>query len=135
MQYWLVKTEPDVYSFEQLTAEKTTAWDGVRNYAARNHLQSMKKGDTAIVYHTGDERCAVGLATVVKEAYPDPTADNDAWVCVDLKAGKALKKPVSLDSIKADDILCNSLLVRIGRLSVVPLTQEEYARFLMLAGM
>ncbi len=133
MNYWLVKTEPDVYSWDMFVADRTTHWDGVRNYAARNHMQAMKKGDVVVFYHTGDERQAVGLATVVKEAYQDPTTDEQAWVCVDLKAGKKLKQPITLAQIKADPILRNTALVRIGRLSVLPLTEQEYLQFISLS--
>jgi len=131
---WLVKTEPDVYSWDTFVKDKTTFWDGVRNYAARNHLQAMRKGDVVVFYHTGDERCAVGLATVVKESYQDPTTDETAWVCVDLKAGKKFKRQVGLDEIKNDAALKNSPLIKIGRLSVLPLTDKEFSALLTLAG-
>ena len=126
MNYWLVKTEPTVYHWDTFVKDKSTRWDGIRNYAARNHMQAMKKADLVVFYHTGDERCAVGTATVLKESYPDPTADDAAWVCVDLKAGKKFKKPVSLDVIKNHALLKNTALVRIGRLSVLPLTEKEF---------
>lgn len=134
MKYWLVKTEPEVYSWDTFAKDKTTFWDGVRNYAARNHMQAMKKGDTVVFYHTGDERCAVGLATVVKEAYQDPTTDEVAWVCVDLKAGKKLKRAVPLDEIKKNAALKESPLIKIGRLSVLPLTDKEFSALTTLAG-
>jgi predicted RNA-binding protein with PUA-like domain len=133
MNYWLVKSEPDVYGWDTFVADKKTYWDGVRNYAARNHLQAMRKGDVVVYYHSGDERQAVGLATVVKEAYQDPTTDETAWVCVDLKAGKKLKRPVTLAEIKADAILRNTALVRIGRLSVLPLTEQEYRQLITVS--
>jgi predicted RNA-binding protein with PUA-like domain len=133
MQYWLVKTEPDVYAWDDFVKDKQTVWDGVRNYAARNHMQAMKKADKVIFYHTGDERRAVGLATVVKEAYPDPTTDDDRWTCVDLKAGKPFKKSVSLEQVRTDAILVHTALVRIGRLSVLPLTETEFNRFIELS--
>lgn len=133
MNYWLVKTEPEVYSWEMFVADKTTAWDGVRNYAARNHMQAMKKNDVVVFYHTGGERRAVGTATVVKEAYQDPTTQEPAWVCVDLKVAKKLKNPVSLDAVKADDILKQTRLVTIGRLSVLPLTEKEFERLVHLS--
>lgn len=133
MNYWLVKTEPDVYGWDVFVTDKETFWDGVRNYAARNHLQAMKKGDVVVFYHTGDERCAVGLATVSKEAYQDPTTEDAAWVCVDLKVKKKLKQPVTLQQVKSDTILQNTALVRIGRLSVLPLTESEFQQLLTLA--
>lgn len=133
MNYWLIKTEPDVYSWDDFVNDKQTFWDGVRNYAARNHMQAMKKNDVAVFYHTGDERMAVGLATVVKEAYQDPTTTDPAWVCVDLKAKRKLKHPVTLATIKNNAILQNTALVRIGRLSVLPLTEAEFEALLLLS--
>ena len=134
MKYWLVKTEPDVYSWDTFAADRSTSWDGIRNYAARNHMRNMAKGDTVIFYHTGEERRAVGLATVLRTAYPDPTADDDTWSCVDLKAGRRFKTPVTLEQVKSDPVLKNTALVKIGRLSVLPLTSEEFDRFVSLAG-
>lgn len=133
MNYWLVKTEPDVYSWDDFVADKKTYWDGVRNYAARNHMQAMSKGDVVVFYHTGTERRAVGLATVAKTAYQDPTTDEAAWVCVDLQAGKKLKRSVGLDEIKIHPLLRNTALVKIGRLSVLPLTEEEYQSLIKLS--
>ncbi len=124
--YWLVKTEPDVYGWATFVADGTTFWDGVRNYQARNNMQAMKKGDVVVFYHTGDERRCMGTCTVVREAYQDPTTDEVAWVAVDLKVGKAFKTPVTLDAIKATPSLAGIALVKQGRLSVVPLTGEEY---------
>lgn len=126
MQYWLVKTEPDVYSWEQFLSDGTTFWDGVRNYEARNNMRAMKKGDTVIFYHTGDERQAMGLAKVVKEAYPDPTADDDTWACVDLAVGKPLKAPFTLAQAKDSPLLRESALVKKGRISVISLTKAEF---------
>src|SRR5258705_5234924 len=100
MSYWLVKSEPDAYSWEQLEKDKQTQWTGVRNYAARLHLKSMKKGDEVLFYHSNEGLDIVGIAKVTKEAYQDPTTNETAWVAVDLKPYKKLKKPVSLDSIK-----------------------------------
>lgn len=126
MNYWLVKSEPFVYSFDQLQKDKQTTWDGVRNYAARLHLRAMKKGDEVLFYHSMDGLEIVGIAKVAKEAYPDPTAEGDTWSAVDLKYYKKLKKPVPLAVIKKDKRLKNMALVRIGRLSVQPVTEKEW---------
>jgi len=134
MAYWLVKSEPDAYSWEQLEKDKQTVWSGVRNYAARLHLRAMKKGDQVLFYHSNEGLNIVGIAKVVKEAYPDPTADDDTWSAVDIKAFKQLKKPVSRDDIKADKRLANMALVRLGRLSVQPVTDEEWAIVMAMAG-
>ncbi|MGN6490924.1 MAG: EVE domain-containing protein [Agriterribacter sp.] len=134
MSYWLVKSEPFKYSFDQLEKDKQTFWDGVRNYAARNHLKAMKKGDEVFFYHSNEGLEIVGIAKVAKEHYPDPTADDDTWVVVDLKPHKRLKKPVSLEQIKADKRLADMALVRLGRLSVQPVTEKEWKIVLELAG-
>lgn len=134
MSYWLVKSEPSTYSWEQLEKDKQTRWDGVRNYAARNHLKAMKKGDEVLYYHSNEGLEIVGIAKVAKEHYPDPTTDDDTWVVVDLKPYKKLKKPVSLDTIKKDKRLADMALVRIGRLSVQPVTEKEWAVIMELAG-
>jgi predicted RNA-binding protein with PUA-like domain len=126
MNYWLVKSEPSVYSWEKFLEEKKTFWDGVRNYAARNHLKSMKKGDHVLWYHSNEGLAVVGIAKVAKEAYQDPTTDDAAWVAVDLVPHKTLKKPVTLTQIKADKKLKDIYLVRQGRLSVMPLKKEEF---------
>lgn len=126
MQYWLVKSEPEVYSWEQFQRDKRTFWDGVRNYQARNNMQAMAKGDQVIFYHSSDVKAAVGIAEVVKTAYPDPTTDDPAWVVVDLKPVRPLKKPVTLAEIKAMPAMNNVALVRQARLSVLPLTQPEF---------
>jgi len=126
MAYWLVKSEPAKYSWEQFEKDKQTFWDGVRNYAARNHLKSMKKGDQVLFYHSNEGLEIVGIAKVAKEAYQDPTTDDEAWVVVDLKPFKRLKKPVSLEQIKADKRLSKMALVRLGRLSVQPVTENEW---------
>jgi predicted RNA-binding protein with PUA-like domain len=142
-QYWLVKTEPSTFSFDDLVAspKKTSHWDGVRNYAARNHLRSMKNGDLVLVYHSSVVPSAiVGVAEVVREAYPDPTAldpkdphfdpkskaADPTWVMVDLRAVEALKRPVTLDEVKKTKGLEKMALVRLGRLSVQPVTPAEY---------
>ncbi len=135
MAYWLVKSEPFKYSWEQFEKDKQTFWDGVRNYAARNHLRSMKKGDEVLFYHSNEGLEIVGIAKVAKEAYQDPTTDETAWVVVDLKPYKKLKKPVSLDTIKKDKRLSNMALVRIARLSVQPVSDEEFQVIMELGGM
>ncbi|MGZ3845514.1 MAG: EVE domain-containing protein [Flavisolibacter sp.] len=134
MAYWLVKSEPSVYGWEQLEKDKQTDWTGVRNYAARIHLRAMKKGDPVFFYHSNEGLEIVGIAKVAKEAYQDPTTEDEAWVCVDIKPFKKLKKPVSLDTIKKEKRLKDMALVRIGRLSVQPVTEEEYKTILELAG-
>jgi predicted RNA-binding protein with PUA-like domain len=126
MAYWLVKSEPSAYSWDQLEKDKQTVWSGVRNYAARLHLRAMKKGDEVLFYHSNEGTEIVGIAKVVKEQYQDPTTEDEAWIAVDIKAYKRLKKPVSLASIKADKRLAGMALVRIGRLSVQPVTDEEW---------
>ncbi|NII26860.1 EVE domain-containing protein [Pseudoflavitalea sp. X16] len=134
MAYWLVKSEPFKYSWEQFEKDKQTYWDGVRNYAARNFMKEMKKGDQVFYYHSNEGLEIVGIAKVVKEFYQDPTTDEDAWVVVDLAPYKKLKKPVSLAQIKADKRLANMALVRLGRLSVGPVTSEEWKAVMELAG-
>ena len=134
MSYWLVKSEPSVYSWDQLVKDKQTDWTGVRNYAARNHLKAMKKDDEVLFYHSNEGLEIVGIAKVAKEAYQDPTTDDEAWVCVDLKPQKKLKKPVSLDTIKKEKRLKDMALVRIGRLSVQPVTDKEHDVIMELAG-
>jgi predicted RNA-binding protein with PUA-like domain len=126
MNYWLVKQDPANYPFEQFQKEKKTDWTGVRNYQARNFLRDMNKDDEVLFYHSGDEKAVVGFATVSKSAFPDPTADDDAWIAVELKAGKRLAEPVTLAQIKAAPKLKDILLVRNGRISVMSLTKSEY---------
>lgn len=133
MAYWLVKSEPFKYSWEQFEKDGQTFWDGVRNYAARNNLKAMKKGDEVFWYHSNEGLEIVGIAKVIKEAYQDPTTDEEAWVAVDLKPYKKLKKPVGLAQIKTDKRLANMALVRLGRLSVQPVTDEEYKIIMELA--
>lgn len=124
MNYWLVKTEPDSYSWNDLVKDKKTVWDGVRNFQARSHMKKMEKGDIVFIYHTGDEKAIVGQAQVTKSAYPDP---KDAeWTVVELSPGKALKKAVTLAQIKADKRLSDMVLVRASRLSVQPVKSSEY---------
>ena len=132
--YWLVKSEPSVYGWEQLVKDKQTAWTGVRNYAARLHLNSMKKGDAVLFYHSNEGTDIVGIAKVVKESYQDPTTDDERWVAVDIKAHKKIKTPVTLTQIKADKRLAEMALVRIGRLSVQPVSEKEWKIIMELAG-
>ena len=134
MAYWLVKSEPFKYSWDQLVKDKQTHWDGVRNYAARNFLKEMKKGDEVLFYHSNEGLEIVGIAKVAKEHYPDPTTDEDAWVVVDLKPYKKLNNTVTLKTIKSDERLKNMALLRLSRLSVTPVTAEEWAVIMELAG-
>ncbi len=134
MSYWLVKSEPFKYSWDQFVKDKQTFWDGVRNYGARNNLRSMKKGDLVLFYHSNEGVELVGIAKVVKESYPDPTTEDPAWVVVDLKPVKKLKNPVPLSKIKNDPRLANMDLVRLGRLSVQTVKPEEWAVVMELAG-
>jgi len=138
MNHWLVKSEPESYSFAQLQKDKTTAWTGVRSYAARNFLKAMAKGDEVFFYHSVSEKAVVGLATVARTARPDPTVEpgeKGDWVCVELKAGRALAKPVTLEQIKAAPGLQKLPLLRQGRLSVSPVTAAEAALLRRLAGL
>ena len=135
MAHWLIKSEPDVYSWDQLNKDKITRWDGIRNYAARNHLKAMKKGDEIFFYHSGKGTEIVGIASVAKEAYPDPTSTDPAWLAVDVKPLKKLKIPVSLDQVKKEKKLAGMALVRIGRLSVQPVTDEEWQIIMKMGGM
>ncbi len=135
MAYWLVKSEPFKYSWDQFVKDKQTFWDGVRNYAARLHLNAMKIGDEVLFYHSNEGLEIVGTATVVKESYPDPTTADERWVAVDLKAGKSFKKPVTLATIKDDPLLKNMELVRISRLSVSPVRPVEWNKILILGGL
>jgi len=135
MNYWLVKSEPFKYSWEQFVADGQTFWDGVRNYGARNNLRSMKKGDHVLYYHSNEGLCIVGIAEVVKEAYQDPTTEDANWVAVDLKPYQAFKQPVTLAQIKTDPILQNMDLVRLSRLSVGTVKPEEYKHICQLGGL
>lgn len=125
MAEWLLKTEPSEYSFADLQKAGKAVWDGVRNPVALRNLRAMKSGERVVVYHTGDEKAAVGLAEVVREAYPDPKKKNEKLVVVELRAGKPLARPVTLAEIKAHPAFAQSPLVRQGRLSVVPLTAAQ----------
>ena len=123
-QYWLVKTEPEAYAWETFVKDKSTAWDGVRNYQARNHLKAMRHGDSVLFYASVTTKAVLGLAEVNKIAFPDPTADEPGWVAVGLKAVRALPSPVTLEQIKAEPALKNVTLLRQSRLSVMPLTSS-----------
>lgn len=135
MAYWLVKSEPQKYSWEQFVTDKKTVWDGVRNYTARNNLRAMKQGDQVLYYHSNEGLEIVGIASVVKEAYQDPTTNDTNWLAVELKPLKALKKPVSLVEIKNNKQLVNMALVNFSRLSVQPVTIEEWMTIMDLGEM
>ncbi|HEY4154512.1 MAG TPA: EVE domain-containing protein [Puia sp.] len=135
MAHWLIKSEPEVYSWDQLVKDKQTRWDGVRNYAARIHLRAMKNKDQVFFYHSNKGMEIVGIGTVSREAYPDPTTDDPAWVAVDIKPLRKLLKPVTLDQIKKEKKLANMALVRLGRLSVQPVTDEEWQMVMKMGGM
>jgi predicted RNA-binding protein with PUA-like domain len=134
MAYWLVKSEPTTYSWDKLVKEKQTCWSGIRNYAARLHLRNMKIGDEVFFYHSNEGMDIVGIAIVVKEAYQDPTTNDDKWSAVDLKADRKLKNPVTLETIKKDKRLASMALVRIGRLSCQPVSDSEWKVVMELAG-
>jgi predicted RNA-binding protein with PUA-like domain len=126
MAYWLLKTEPSSYSYADLERDGETRWDGVRNATALQHIRAMQPGDTAVIYHSGDERQAVGLATVTTPPYADPEADDPRWTVVDVRAERRIDPPVTLATLKANPVFAESPLVRISRLSVVPLTEDQF---------
>jgi predicted RNA-binding protein with PUA-like domain len=130
--YWLVKSEPSKYSWDDLVKDGSTYWDGVRNYMARNNLRDMKKGDLALYYHSNEGKEVVGVARVTREAYPDPTTDDDRWVVVDFAPVKALKEFVTLDQIRKDKALAEIAMLKYNRLSVVPIKVDEFKRILKL---
>ena len=134
MAYWLIKSEPFKYSWDQFVKDGQTFWDGVRNYAARNNLKAMKKGDEVFFYHSNEGLEIVGIAKVVKEAYQDPTTDEAAWVVVDFKPVRKLKKPVTLDAMKKEKRLQNMDLIRLGRLSVQTVKDDEWKLVMEMAG-
>lgn len=134
MAYWLVKSEPFTYNWDQLVKDKETSWDGVRNYAARNNLKTMKKGDKVLFYHSNEGMEIVGIAKVAREFYQDPTTNEEAWVVVDLNPVRKLKNPVPLSLIKNDKRLANMDLVRLGRLSVQTVKEVEWKIIMELAG-
>lgn len=133
MAYWLVKSEPFKYSWDQLVKDGRTHWDGVRNYAARNNLRAMKKGDQVLFYHSNEGLEIVGIAKVVKEAYQDPTTDETAWVAVDIAPVRPLKKPVTLAAMKTETALQGLQLLRLGRLSVSAVTDDEFAAIIAMS--
>ncbi len=133
MNGWLVKQEPEAYEWSDLVREGGTAWTGVRSFPARKHLRAMKAGDLALFYHSGGAKSIVGLARITKEAYPDPAAGDEDWSAVDLAPVKSLTKPVTLSQIKADKILKDMVLVKQSRLSVMPVTGEQFTRLLKLS--
>lgn len=135
MAYWLLKTEPDCYSWDDLARDRKTTWDGISNALALKHIRVMKKGDGVLIYHTGGERAAVGIAEISRAPYPDPKEDDDRLAVVDLKPKKKLARPVALDEFKADKTFAGWDLLRIGRLSVVPVPQKMWNRVLELADM
>jgi predicted RNA-binding protein with PUA-like domain len=135
MNYWLVKQEPEAYSWNDLLKDKKTAWTGVRNFQARNNLKAMKKGDLVFFYHSVSEKQIVGLAKVVKNAYPDPTADSPDWVCVDIAPEFSLKKSISLAELKSIPELAGMALIRQSRLSVTPLTITEFELIFKMGGL
>jgi len=132
---WLLKTEPDDFSFDDLVERGLEPWDGVSNPTALRNLKAAQQGETCVIYHTGSERQAVGLATVERTAYPDPSKDNPRLIVIDVRAGARLPSPVRLDQIKQDPRFADSPLVKMGRLSVVELSAEQYGALLELAGM
>ena len=135
MNHWLIKSEPFKYSWDQFKKDKITIWDGVRNYAARNNLKAMKKGDLVFFYHSNEGLCIVGIAKVVKEHYQDPSTKEEAWVAVDFAPFKTLKKPVTLAQIKQDKKLQDMQLIRLSRLSVSAVKPDEFDYICLLGGM
>jgi predicted RNA-binding protein with PUA-like domain len=134
MSYWLLKSEPDVYSFDQLLAEGETVWNGVRNNAARLHLRAIKLGDEALFYHSNIGKEAVGLCRISREAYPDPTDPSGQWVAVSVQPVRRLARPVTLADMKAEPGLAEFQLIRQSRLSVVPVRDDEWATIIRMAG-
>jgi predicted RNA-binding protein with PUA-like domain len=132
MNYWLLKTEPETYSWDTLVKEKKAVWDGIRNFQARKNIKEMKKGDIALIYHTGDEKAIIGIGRVAKEHFPEPK-DKD-WLAVEITPEKKLKKPVTLAQVKSDKRLSGMVLVRYARLSVQPVTAEEFSILQELSG-
>ncbi len=131
MNYWLMKTEPSTYSWDDLTRDKKTGWDGVRNYQARNNLKAMKKGDMVFIYHSLEDKSVIGIATITKEHFPDPKEPD--WVLVEVSPEKKLKNPVSLAQIKADKRLSDMVLVKSSRLSVQPVKKEAFDLIISLS--
>ncbi|MBX7095256.1 MAG: EVE domain-containing protein [Flavobacteriales bacterium] len=134
MNYWLIKSEPDVFSWDDLLKKKTATWDGVRNYQARNNLKAMKKGDKALFYHSNIGKEVVGIASITREFFPDPTIDDDRWVAVEVAPDKAFKKGVSLETIKNTAELAGLPLITHSRLSVMPVSAEHFKLLKKLGG-
>ena len=132
MNYWLVKSEPSAYSFDQLIKDKKTFWSGVRNFQARNNLRAMKRDDQVLYYHSNEGKAVVGLAKVVKEFYPDPTAEDGDWSVVDIVPVKKFANEVTLEAIKATPVLKNIALIKQSRLSVMPVTELEFETILKM---
>jgi predicted RNA-binding protein with PUA-like domain len=132
MNYWLVKSEPETYSWATFVKDGKTAWTGVRNFASRLHLRAMRSGDRVFFYHSGEQKSVVGLGRVTKKFYPDPTAGEGGWLCVDLVPVKTLAKPVTLAQVKADKILKEMVLAKQSRLSVSPVTGAQFKRLMQL---
>jgi predicted RNA-binding protein with PUA-like domain len=132
--YWILKTEPSSYSFDSLTRDRRTVWDGITNALALKHLRSMTKGDRAMIYHTGDEKAIVGLATIASAPYPDPKIGDPKLSVVDIEAGHRVPTPVSLATIKADPAFADLALVRMSRLSVIPVPAAHWRKLLAMAG-
>lgn len=135
MAYWLVKSEPDTWSWDQHVKKGADAWTGVRNHQAKAHLKAMKKGDGVLFYHSGEGKAVVGVSEVVKEAYADPTANEEGWICVDLRAVEPLRTPVALAAVKADKKLAEMVLVKNSRLSVQPVTADEWKTIRKMGGL
>ena len=134
MNHWLVKTEPEAFSWDQQVANRVEPWTGVRNFTARNNLKAMKKGDRAFFYHSGKSKDIVGVVEVVREAYPDPTAKEGPWLCVDVRTVAPMPKPVTLATIKADPKLADMALVRLSRLSVMPVSKPHWDHICRIGG-
>ena len=132
--YWILKTDADTYPFEQLERERRAVWDGVTNALALKHIRSMAKGDHALIYHSGDDKALVGLARIVSDPYPDPKSDDPMLVVVDIEAGRRVPRPVTLAEVKADPAFADLGLVRMSRLSVIPVPPDQWKRLLSLAG-
>ena len=132
--YWILKSDPDTYGFDELARDGRTVWDGVSNALALKHLRSMAKGDRVFIYHSGDEKALVGLARIVSEPYPDPKAGDAKLTVVDIEAGDRLPRPVTLAAVKADPAFAELGLVRMSRLSVIPVPADQWSRLLAMAG-
>jgi len=134
MGYWLAKSDPDTYGWSDLVRDGKTSWDGVRNYKARNYIRAMKPGDQVLFYHSGEEKAVVGAMTILSEAYTDRTAQEEIWSAIDVAPAWTLKNPVSLSQIKAEPLLSGIHLVRVPRLSVMPLEKEHFQTILSMGG-